>query len=81
MYNHRISVFICEGVYLTSFRTKFNYPGGIAIDRNHDVVVSDSEKQSSPMLLKFKTDSYTDQHLYTCSLITKNITQVCYVFF
>ena len=46
-HNHRISVFTCEGEFLTSFGSKGSGPGrftdpcGIAVDKNGVVYVSD----------------------------------------
>ena len=45
--NHRVSVFTCEGKFLTSFGTKGSEPGqfdepyGIAVDKNGVVYVTD----------------------------------------
>ena len=46
--NHRVSVFTCEGKFLTSFGTKgrepeqFNGPSGIAVDKSGVVYVADT---------------------------------------
>ena len=46
--NHRVSLFTCEGNFLTSFGTKgsgrgqFNEPRGIAVDKNGVVYVCDN---------------------------------------
>ena len=46
--NHRVSVFTCEGKFLTSFGTQgsgpgqFNEPRGIAVDKNGVIYISDS---------------------------------------
>ena len=47
--NNRVSVFTCEGEFLTSFGTfgngpgQFNGPRGIAVDKNGVVYVSDTD--------------------------------------
>ena len=47
--NNHVSVFTCEGKFLTSFGTKgsepgqFNEPYGIAVDKNGVVYVTDSK--------------------------------------
>ena len=54
--NHCISVFTCEGKFLTSFGTQgsgpgqFSSPRGIAIDKNGVVYVSDTDNNCLQIL-------------------------------